>query len=259
MAQENLVGQQFGRWTVLELCPERSADGRIQYLCECNCEARTRRLVIAKSLKSGASKSCGCLRRERSSEVNKGNAHGRANAKDLAGQTFGHLTAIKRLATKSQGCWDWHCVCDCGNEVIANTRDLTGSRKTRCNDCSSKTTISKGEEAIAKLLQEHKISFEQQKTFETCRFNDTNQLAKFDFFIPLQNYLIEFDGEQHFGVSDSSAWKEKVSRIPQRDAYKNQWCKDNNILLIRIPYTRLKNLCIEDLQPNTSCYIVNMG
>lgn len=35
--------------------------------------------------------------------------------------------------------------------------------------------------------------------------------------------------------------------VLKRDAIKNQWCKDNNIPLIRIPYTRLNNLSIKDL------------
>jgi hypothetical protein len=33
---------------------------------------------------------------------------------------------------------------------------------------------------------------------------------------------------------------------------KNQWCKENNIPLIRIPYTHLKDLSIEDLILETS-------
>jgi len=30
---ENLVGKTFGRWTVLELWPERSKDGHVLWLC----------------------------------------------------------------------------------------------------------------------------------------------------------------------------------------------------------------------------------
>ena len=39
-----------------------------------------------------------------------------------------------------------------------------------------------------------------------------------------------------------------------RDSYKNQWCKENNISLIRIPYTKLKTLTIEDLILETTTY-----
>ena len=42
----------------------------------------------------------------------------------------------------------------------------------------------------------------------------------------------------------------------ERDAFKNEWCKENNILLIRIPYWHLKDLCIEDLKLETSKFII---
>ena len=50
--------------------------------------------------------------------------------------------------------------------------------------------------------------------------------------------------------------KEDFEKTKIHDAYKNQWCKENNIPLIRIPYTHLKDLCIEDLQLETSKFIV---
>ena len=50
--------------------------------------------------------------------------------------------------------------------------------------------------------------------------------------------------------------KENFLKTQERDALKNQWCKDNNIPLIRIPYTHLNNLKIEDLLLETSEYIV---
>ena len=50
--------------------------------------------------------------------------------------------------------------------------------------------------------------------------------------------------------------KENHEKIKIRDAIKNQWCKENNIPLIRIPYTHFNNLCIEDLLLETSNYVV---
>lgn len=51
----------FGRWTAIE--PLR-ADGarRVRWLCQCDCG--TVRAVTAEQLRSGRSKSCGCLRLE---------------------------------------------------------------------------------------------------------------------------------------------------------------------------------------------------
>ena len=56
----------------------------------------------------------------------------------------------------------------------------------------------------------------------------------------------------------TTGWNNEEShlKLVKRDKYKNQWCKDNNIPLIRIPYTHLKDLCIEDLLLETSNYII---
>ena len=78
--------------------------------------------------------------------------------------------------------------------------------------------------------------------------------ARFDFFIQ-NSYLVEYDGSQHFNYSSNDkGWntKEQFEKTQQRDAYKNQWCKDNSIPLIRIPYTKLDTLCIEDLMLETT-------
>jgi len=37
---------------------------------------------------------------------------------------------------------------------------------------------------------------------------------------------------------------------------KNQWCKENNIPLIRIPYTHLKDLQIKDLMLETTKFLI---
>ena len=44
------------------------------------------------------------------------------------------------------------------------------------------------------------------------------------------------------GVSE-----EELQKIQKRDAFKDKWCKENNISLIRIPYTKFDSLTINDL------------
>ena len=96
--------------------------------------------------------------------------------------------------------------------------------------------------------------FKKEKTFETCRFPDSKALAKFDFYVN-NKYLIEYDGIQHFQNDKTEhGWntKEALEKRKQHDNFKNQWCKENKIPLIRIPYTHLKELCLEDLLSETS-------
>lgn len=54
----------------------------------------------------------------------------------------------------------------------------------------------------------------------------------------------------HFGG------EERFKKQQINDAFKNSWCEKNNIPIIRIPYTHLKNLCIEDLLLETSNFIL---
>ena len=53
-----------------------------------------------------------------------------AKIKDLTGQKFGKLTAIKPVGKSKHGNYCWLCKCDCGNEkVIASASLLNGGTK----------------------------------------------------------------------------------------------------------------------------------
>ena len=71
-------------------------------------------------------------------------------------------------------------------------------------------------------------------------------ISKNDFYID-NKYLLEFDGIQHFFANHGWNSEDHLSKVQERDAIKNQWCKNNNIPLIRINYKQLKELKIEDL------------
>lgn len=115
-----------------------------------------------------------------------------------------------------------------------------------------------GEQKIRGLLEKNNVFFEQEKTFKTCISPITNRLFRFDFYVN-EKYIIEFDGEQHFKLTNWFPSNEDFEKLRYRDKYKNQWCEENNIPLIRIPYTHLKELCIEDLLLETSNFIVKGG
>lgn len=69
--KEDLTGQIFGRWLVLEQAEDYiDKNGRhyAMWRCKCSCENQTEKNVLEKSLKRGKSQSCGCLHREMISE-----------------------------------------------------------------------------------------------------------------------------------------------------------------------------------------------
>ena len=57
----DLTGQRFGRLVVLQLLDEKRNGGRM-WLCSCDCG--TTKAIRNQQLKSGRSKSCGCLNKE---------------------------------------------------------------------------------------------------------------------------------------------------------------------------------------------------
>ena len=230
---KDLLGQRFGRLTVIEKTNQR--DGRaVQWKCKCDCGNIV--IVTGSSLTRGNTQSCGCYNRDMSFLK---------NTKDLTGQQFGHLKVIKNTNKRdNSGNYIWECECNCGNTIEVNGASLTRGHTQSCGCIKSR-----GEEKIAKILRDNNISFEQQKTFTSCIFPETQGFARFDFWIS-DKYLLEYDGAQHF----QDAWS-SLESTKQKDDFKNAWCKEHNIPLIRIPYTRFENLSIQDLLLETSQYI----
>ncbi len=235
----NLQGQRFGRLVVLQELNER-INNKVVWLCQCDCGQQTS--VMSTQLISGKTQSCGCLHKEKMSKY---------FIKDITGLKSGKLVALEPTAKRSQNCVVWKCQCDCGKTYEVASTYLVHQEVLSCG-CSS---VSKGELKIQSLLNDNKITFYEQKTFNSCRFLESNALARFDFYVNNQ-YLIEYDGEQHFQPVELFGGEEQFKIQQARDAYKNQWCKENNIPLIRIPYTKLDTLCIDDLLLETSQFIV---
>lgn len=175
----------------------------------------------------------------------KENNGGKQSAIDITGQKFGKWTVLyKTVKRNSGGSVYWHCRCECGIE-----KDVLGTslRQGLSLSCGAHGNISKGNEKIKALLIKANIDFELEKKFPTCK--DKKELP-FDFYVN-NSYLIEFDGEQHYNTDSLFDYNYTHSH----DLIKNEWCKKNKIPLIRIPYTHLDNLVLEDLLLETSNFI----
>ena len=94
-----------------------------------------------------------------------------------------------------------------------------------------------GEERIRKYLETNNILFEQEKWFPDYR--DINPVP-IDFYLLDHNILTEFDGEQHYKQGNFT--HSKLSYTQLHDTIKNDYCKNNNIKLIRIPYWDINNI-----------------
>ena len=106
------------------------------------------------------------------------------------------------------------------------------------NGCPS-CKRSQGERFIKTFLNENKIDHTEQFTFNNCR---NKRKLPFDFYVK-DNICIEFDGSQHFyPFDDSEYYKNEFVKLQLNDKIKNEYCLNNNIKLIRIPYTEIKNI-----------------
>lgn len=208
---------------------------------KCKCFCGKTFVARGADLNNGHTSSCGCQIKIRASKMGKMNQH---KIKDLTNQRFGKLIVLKDTG-KRDSCRSviWLCKCDCGMLKEISSHSL--QRGTFSCGCVK----SKGELKIAQLLLENGIPFSSQKTFEDCRFPDTNMLAKFDFYID-NKYIIEFDGIQHFDSRYGWNTEDNFKLIQKRDKIKDEYCKQHNIPLLRIPYTKLKDLTINDLLIN---------
>lgn len=244
----DLTGMRFGRLIVIKRAENYvspKGDTNTQWLCLCDCGEYV--TVNQSRLTSGNTQSCGCLRREKSSE---------RKFDDLTSKRFGKLTVLRRVEDLAHpnGTFSvqWLCRCDCGNQVIVTAGNLRNKHTVSCGCISSKN-----EATIAKILRKYKVKYKQQYTFDDCK--DVG-LLRFDFGVLDNNnelvFLIEYDGEQHYepikfsDMSDEEV-QQKLLETQHRDQIKNDYCRDNGIPLLRIPYwekDNLENILVEHIK-----------
>lgn len=169
----------------------------------------------------------------------------KTTAIDITNQVFGKWTVLYKTDKRNvNGGVYWHCRCECGREKDILSQSLRAGRSLSCGNHNN---ISKGNVKISEILDENGIEYEIEKKFATCI--DKTYLP-FDFYVD-NKYLIEYDGKQHFDENTIFDYE----YIHNHDIIKSEWCKNNNIPLIRVPYTHYDNLCLNDLLLETSNFI----
>ena len=104
-----------------------------------------------------------------------------------------------------------------------------------CPNCQK----SKGELKIKEYLDKNNFRYKEQYKINECR----NILPlPFDFYLPKYNICIEYDGEQHFKNYRFDKDNNRLEKIKYLDSIKNNFCKNNNIFLLRIKYTDFKKI-----------------
>lgn len=135
------------------------------------------------------------------------------------------------------------CRCKvCEHEWEAQPRNLlNGIGCPKCN-------ISKGEKRVAQYLDNLGITYIYNKKYFKDLVGTGGGLLKPDFVIPSLKIWIEYDGEQHFkpvnftGAMSAEEVQQLFEYAQQNDQIKDQYAKDNNWTLVRIPFTEYDNI-----------------
>ncbi len=97
----------------------------------------------------------------------------------------------------------------------------------------SKCNFYYGESLIRNILTENNILFEEQKKFDDCKYK--NKLS-FDFYLPKEKTLIEYQGIQHYIPVEYFGGKKAFEEQKIRDKIKSDYCINNHFSLFEIKY-----------------------
>ena len=121
---KDIVGERFGKLTVVRYLRTDVKPYGHTVIWECKCDCGNIVEVSTNALRSGNTKSCGCLISE-----------------NLVGMKFGRLTVMDREPPKSKKAKGlWVCKCECGNVIKVNTSALKSGNTTSCG-CKRKETL----------------------------------------------------------------------------------------------------------------------
>ena len=144
----------------------------------------------------------------------------------------GDLTPYNITCGSGVKVW-WKCK-KCNHEWQTSVGSRT-NLKSGCPNCCS----SKMEGLIYNILTKHHIKFKTQHKFDDCK---NIFPLPFDFYLEDYNATVEAQGEGHYQPIKFFGGEEKFEKQQIRDQIKRDYCKDNDIKLIEIPYWEFDNI-----------------
>lgn len=122
---KDITGQRFSRLSAVRPAG-KTPSGKLTWECICDCG--TVITVPTGALRSGNTRSCGCLRRDKTVARNRASIGIRQGPRaDVTGQRFGRLVAVERLPSGQ-----WFCKCDCGGSATVPVNALRSGNTRSC-------------------------------------------------------------------------------------------------------------------------------
>ena len=131
------------------------------------------------------------------------------------------------------------CVCPLHGEFVTSLAKIRNGNC--CPECDG-SGESVGERNIRLYLQSKNIKFKQEFRIEDKKYFDT--YARVDFYLPDLNTMIEFQGEQHYGIANKviTHGSRKWQSQKKRDNHLRRYAADHHVRLIEVPYTYRSNV-----------------
>lgn len=164
----NLTGNKYGKLTVVG---PNGISNEGHTLWDCICECGKWLLISCNSLTSSGTKSC-----RRCSQL-----------KDISGQKFGKLTAIKRAKREKSGISKWICRCECGNFTQVTINHLTTGHTKSCGNCPLNNFYVKDGYCEGITSKGKKFFFDKE---------DWNMVTTFNWYIDAKGYVVAMNGKR---------------------------------------------------------------
>lgn len=117
----NILGERFGKLTVVE---HVGSDKHHCSIWKCDCDCGNSIITTARSLLSGDTRSCGCIK-----------------STNLMGKQFGRLLVLGDSGKRRGRRIQWDCLCECGNHVTVDGHSLKSGHTQSCG-CLMRETVS---------------------------------------------------------------------------------------------------------------------
>ena len=124
--------------------------------------------------------------------------------------------------------------CDCGSEYMATWGQVVETDRFRCEKCVKKQ--SNLSYYVEQYLIEKDVEYIREFRFDDCRYK---RALPFDFYLPLYNYVIEVNGDQHY--YENPMFQQSLDERQKIDKIKENYCKENNIGFLAIPRWWIQN------------------
>lgn len=239
----NIKGKKFGKWTVIKKSKEIKYNGKLQWVCRCECGNIS--LISGSILRYGRSKSCV-------------NCNNKIFIKNILGQKFGTWTVIEEAGRTRDKTVIWLCKCQCGTVRKISGNALRAGYSKHCGCLRDRRIIfRKDKESNRQLAIFKQLYANLRSRNNKCK---NKNLVSFDDFISLSKCNCYYCNAPPFNIAKDSKPhinKDILYYTGLDQVIAGSGYSKNNIVPCCINCNRIKNILSKDDFKNLVINIYN--